>query len=139
MVMRLRQQLHSLNYWATLDEGLRQVELCFNEPSENSIHYALDQLWDSLQELSRDPELLAVREVVVQRAQVLVDAIRGTRGQLQRLRENLNDNIPVKVNEVNILGHRLAALNVEIGKVSATGSMPNDLLDQRDALLEELP
>ncbi len=136
--MRLRQQLQSRNYWATLEEGLRQVELFFNEPSENSIHYALDQLWDSLQDLSRDPELLAVREVVVQRAQVLVEAIRGTRGQLQRLRENLNDNIPVKVNEVNILGQRLAALNVEIGKVSATGSMPNDLLDQRDALLEEL-
>ncbi|MGB4513195.1 MAG: flagellar basal body protein, partial [Limnochordia bacterium] len=46
--MRLRQQLQSRNYWATLEEGLRQVELFFNEPSENSIHYALDQLWDSL-------------------------------------------------------------------------------------------
>lgn len=136
--MRLRQQLQSRNYWATLEEGLRQVELFFNEPSENSIHYALDQLWDSLQDLSRDPELLAVREVVVQRAQVLVESIHATREHLQRLSENLNDNIPIKVGEVNVLAERLAALNVQIGKVSATGSMPNDLLDERDALLEEL-
>lgn len=136
--MRLRQQLQNRNYWATLEEGLRQVELFFNEPSENSIHYALDQLWDCLQDLSRDPELMAVREVVVQRAELLVEAIRGTRGQLQRLSENINDNIPTKVDEVNILAQRLADLNDEIGKVSATGSLPNDLLDARDAILEQL-
>ena len=136
--MRLRQQLQNRNYWATLDVGLRLVELFFNEPSENSIHYALDQLWDSLQDLSRDPELMAVREVVVQRAELLVEAIRGTRGQLQRLSDNINDNIPTKVDEVNILAQRLADLNDEIGKVSATGSLPNDLLDARDAILEQL-
>lgn len=136
--LRLRQQLQNRNYWATLEEGLRQVELFFNEPSENSIHYALDQLWDSLQDLSRDPELLAVREVVVQRAQVLVEAIKTTRGHLQRLSENINENVPIKVEEVNTLAQRLADLNEEIGRVSATGAMPNDLLDARDALLEEL-
>ena len=136
--MRLRQQMQSRNFWETIEQGLSQVELFFNEPSENSIHYALDQLWDSLQDLSRDPELMAVREVVVQRAQLLVESIRGTREHLQRLSENLNDNIPIKVGEVNILAQRLAALNAEIGKVSATGSMPNDLLDTRDALLEDL-
>lgn len=136
--MRLRQQMQNRSFWETIEEGLSQVELFFNEPTENSISYALDQLWDSLQDLSREPELLAVREVVVQRAQVLVEAIRGTREQLQRLSENINDNVPIKVDEVNILAGRLASLNDEIGKVSATGSMPNDLLDARDALLEEL-
>lgn len=136
--LRLRQQLQGRNFWETLEEGLRQVELFFNEPSDNGISHALDQLWDSLQDLSRDPELTSVREVVVQRAHVLVEAITGTREQLQRLSENLNDNIPIKVGEVNILAERLAALNVQLGKVSATGSMPNDLLDERDALLEEL-
>jgi flagellar hook-associated protein 1 FlgK len=136
--LRLRQQLHGRNYWETLEDGLRQVELFFNEPSENSISNALDQLWDSLQDLSRDPELQAVREVVVQRAQVLVESIRGTREQLQRLSENFNNNVVIKVDEINVLAERLARLNTEIGKVTATGSTPNDLLDTRDAILEEL-
>lgn len=136
--LRLRQQLHSKNYWATMEEGLRQVELFFNEPTENAIHYALDQFWDSLQDLSREPDFVAVREVVVQRAQVLVEAITSTRGQLQKLRANLNDNIRIKVEEINSLARRIADLNVQIGKISATGSLPNDLLDARDALLEEL-
>ncbi|NMB01618.1 MAG: flagellar hook-associated protein FlgK [Firmicutes bacterium] len=136
--LRLRQQLHSKNYWATMEEGLRQIELFFNEPTENAIHYALDQFWDSLQDLSREPDFTAVREVVVQRAQVLVESITGTRSQLQQLRENINGNIPIKVSEVNSLATRIADLNVQIGKISATGSLPNDLLDARDALLEEL-
>lgn len=136
--LRLRQQLHSKNYWSTMQDGLQQVELFFNEPTENGIHQALDQFWDSLQDLSREPDFKSVREVVVQRAQVLVESITGTRGQLQRLRENMNENIPLKVSEVNSLATRLADLNVQIGKISATGSLPNDLLDTRDAILEKL-
>ena len=136
--LRLRQQLHSKNYWSTMEEGLRQVELFFNEPTDNGIHYALDQFWDSLQDLSREPDFAAVREVVVQRAQVLVESITGTRTHLQSLRENINGNIPLKISEVNSLAKRIADLNVEIGKISATGSLPNDLLDARDGLIEEL-
>ncbi|NLJ80766.1 MAG: flagellar hook-associated protein FlgK [Firmicutes bacterium] len=136
--MRLRQQLHSLNYWESLKDGLTQVELFFNEPTENGIHAALDLFWDSLQDLSREPEFEAVREVVVQRAQVVVEAIRNTREHLQEMRENLNTNIPIKVSEVNSLAARIADLNVQIGKISATGSLPNDLMDSRDALLEDL-
>lgn len=136
--LRLRQQLHSKNYWSTMEEGLRQVELFFNEPSENGIHFALDQFWDSWQDLSREPDFASVREVVVQRAQVLVESIKGTRENLQRLRENINGNIPLKISEVNSLATRIADLNVQIGKISATGSLPNDLLDARDALIEEL-
>lgn len=136
--LRLRQQLHDFHYWDTLRDGLSQVELFFNEPGENGIDHALDQFWDSLQDLSREPEFASVREVVVQRAQVLVEAIGATRGHLQSLRESVNGNIPLKVSEINSLGTRLAELNIQIGKISATGSLPNDLLDQRDALLEEL-
>ena len=133
--LRLRQQLHNLNYWNTMQDGLKQVELFFNEPGENGIHHALDQFWDSLQDLSREPDFFSVREVVIQRAQVLVESITATRGQLQNLRDNLNENITFKISEVNSLAKRLADLNVQI---SATGSLPNDLLDARDALLEEL-
>lgn len=135
---RLRQQNHSLSYWESLRDGLQQVELFFNEPSESGIHSALDQLWDSLQDLSGDADLLSVREVVVQRAEVLVEAVRNTRQQLQKLRSDLNTNIPVRVGEINYLAAQIADLNNQIGKVSATGSHPNDLMDTRDALLEEL-
>lgn len=135
---RIRQESPHLAYWETLQEGLAQVELFFNEPGETGISAALDQLWDALQDLSHGADSDSVREVVVQRAEVLVEAIRNTRNQLQSLREDLNDDVQVLVSKVNTLARQIADLNNQIGKVSATGNHPNDLLDQRDLLLEQL-
>jgi len=135
---RIRQESPHLSYWETLQEGLSQVELFFSEPGETGISAALDQMWDALQDLSYGADSDSVREVVVQRAEVLVEAIRNTRTQLQSLRADLNNNVQVLVSKVNTLARQIADLNNQIGKVSATGSHPNDLLDQRDMLLEEL-
>lgn len=135
---RIRQESPHLAYWETLQRGLSQVELFFGEPGESGISAALDQFWDSLQDLSHGADSDSVREVVVQRAEVLVEAIRNTRNQLQSLRADLNDNVDVLVSKINTLAQQIADLNNQIGKVSATGNHPNDLMDQRDLLLEEL-
>ena len=135
---RLRQENPQLGYWETMEQGLSQVELFFNEPSETGIASALDQLWDSLQDLSHSAESESVRRVVVQRAQVLVEAVRSSREQLHQLRADLNNSVQVRVNEINILASQIADLNNQISKVTASGSSPNDLLDQRDVLLEQL-
>ena len=136
---RIRQESPHLSYWETLQEGLSQVELFFSEPGETGISAALDQMWDALQDLSYGADSDSVREVVVQRAEVLVEAIRNTRTQLQSLRADLNNNVQVLVSKVNTLARQIADLNNQIGKVSATGSHPNDLLDQRDMLQRSFP
>ena len=135
---RLRQENPWLGYWETMEQGLSQVELFFNEPSETGIASALDQLWDSLQDLSHSAESESVRRVVIQRAQVLVESIFNSRNQLHELRADLNNSVQVRVNEINILASQIADLNNQISKVTASGSAPNDLLDQRDVLLEQL-
>lgn len=136
--MRLRQENHNLGYWDAVDKGLSQVELIFNEPSEYNIHQALDNYWDSLQELSKDPPNESARAVVLQRAEVLAETIRHTHSQLTQQRENYNDLMAVKAADVNSLAERIAQLNDQIGKVRASGQNPNDLMDKRDVLLEEL-
>ena len=136
--MRLRQEQHNVNYWQTISDGLEQVELIFNEPSDNGIHHALELYWDSLQDLSLSPENEAVRSVVLQRAEVLAEAVQHVRFQLGKLRDNMNNLVQVKVSEINSYAQRIADLNRQIVKVNAAGYQPNDLLDQRDQLLQEL-
>ncbi len=136
--MRLRQENHNLGYWDAVDKGLSQVELIFNEPSDYNIHQALDNYWDSLQELSKNPQDESARAVVLQRAEVLTETIRHTHSQLSKQRENYNDLLAVKASDVNSLAERIAQLNDQIGKVRASGQNPNDLMDKRDVLLEEL-
>ena len=135
---RLRHEKHNHNYWQALSDGLEQVELIFNEPSDSGIHYALDLFWDSLNELSKNPENEATREVVLQRGEVLAESVRHVRFQLGKLRDNMNGVIDVKVNEINSIAARIAELNKQIVKVNVSGYQPNDLMDKRDELLQEL-
>lgn len=134
--MRLRQENQIAQYWTALSDGLTQVELIFNEPSENGIYQSLELFWNSLQEL--EPENEATRSVVIQQAEVLAGNIRHNRSQLGKLRDNMNLEINVKVEEINSIADRIASLNGQIVKVTATGMAPNDLLDSRDLLLQEL-
>ena len=136
--MRLRQEQHNLNYWEMISDGLEQVELIYNEPSENGIHHALELFWDAWQELSINPHSEAVRSVVLQRGEVVASAINHVRYQLGKLRDNYNDLVAVKVDEINSYAERIAELNRDIVKVIASGYQPNDLMDQRDQLLQEL-
>lgn len=135
---RLRQELHNLGYWERLEGGLSQVERIFNEPSENGIDNALDMYWNSLQDLSQNPEDEAVRNVVVQRAEVLTETIRYTYRRLHDLRSDTNHDVAIKVDAINAAASQIAALNGQIARIAATGNNPNDLLDKRTLLLEEL-
>jgi len=134
--MRLRQENHTAGYWESIDNGLKQIELILNEPSENGIYQALELFWNSLQEL--EPENEATRAVVLQRAEVVAETIRHNRSQLGKLRDNMNDVVHVKVGEINSIAKRIAELNEQIIKVKSSGYQPNDLLDQRDHLLQQL-
>lgn len=136
--MRLRQENHNLGYWQTLKDGLTQVELIFNEPSEHGIHQALNKFWDSLSELSRNPESDANRTVVLQTAEALAESIRHVRSQLGKQRDNMNTIAEIKVSEINTIAQQIADLNKQISKVVVAGYQANDLLDKRDELLQQL-
>lgn len=136
--MRLRQENHSSGYWQALKDGLTQVELIFNEPSENGINHALNMYWDSLSELSRSPDSEASRTVVLQTAQALAETIRHVRTQLGKQRDNMNTVAGIKVSEINTIAEQIAELNGQIAKVTAAGYQANDLLDKRDELLQGL-
>ena len=136
--MRLRQENHNLGYWQTLKDGLTQVELIFNEPSEHGIHQALNKFWDSLSELSRNPESDANRTVVLQTAEALAESIRHVRSQLGKQRDNMNTIAEIKVSEINTIAQQIADLNKQISRVVVAGYQANDLLDKRDELLQQL-
>lgn len=135
---RIRDQNTLLGGWGVRRDVLEQIERLLNEPSDNGIRKALDRFWESLQELSGTPESEAVREVVVQRGQVLAQAVQSVFRQLEALRADLDRTVELKVERINALSQRLAELNRQIGEIAASGQSPNDLLDERDAVLEEV-
>lgn len=99
----------------------------------------LQNLFDAFQSLSEAPASTATREVVLNSAQALVDRLHEVDDQLQTLRGNVNTGLRDTVTSINSLASSLASINKQI-VIAQHGSSdePNDLLDQRDYLMQQL-
>jgi len=58
--------------------------------------------------------------------------------QLSTLQSQTASNVTYTISDVNSIGTQIAALNDAIAKSTVTGDRPNDLLDQRDLLIDKL-
>ncbi len=127
-----------LGRWASLRDSLQQVEVVFNEPSEAGLRTVLDQFWDAFSQLSLEPESTAVRELVLQRGAALGEGMSHVYAQLSALERNLDETVRAQLQEINALAGEIAAVNRQIMAVTGMGDQPNDLLDRRGVLIEEL-
>lgn len=81
----------------------------------------------------------AARQSLLSNAQSLVNQFQVTARYFSGLQDNVNSDIASQVNQINTLSSQVAHLNEQISKLSTTGgAKPNDLLDQRDQLLNTL-
>lgn len=135
---QIRNETRTLGYWDSMQESLSRLEVILNEPSSDGLRGVMDQFWESWQDLSAHPESESVRSVVTQRGMALAEAFNHTYRQLKELREDANASIRVKVDEINSIAQQLSDLNKQILSISVAGKEPNDLLDKRDLLLDQL-
>lgn len=136
--LQVRSELLKHGYWTTAQEIIRKVEVVFGEPGERALSAQLDRFWNAWQQLSSDPQNQAVRAYVREQGASLAATFNHLASQLEAVRSNINYDLQVKVDQVNSLASRIAALNLQISKVEVTGDKANDLRDQRDLLLDEL-
>ncbi|MCL6471343.1 MAG: flagellar hook-associated protein FlgK [Firmicutes bacterium] len=134
--MRLEGQ--SLGSWQIKDNAMKQIETIFNEPSEAGLLNIMGEFWNAWQQLSKNPESLSIRANVVEMGRTLATSFNQLDDKLSRLQDNLNEQIKTKVDDINNIAQRIMALNQDILRVKAYGNQPNDLLDQRDNLIDEL-
>lgn len=120
------------------EDMLGQMETIMTEPTNSGIRQASDKFWASLQTLSTSSADEPTRSAVRQQAQTLTDQIKQTYQQLGSLRTNANQQIKVQVDQINSYADEIAQLNLQIGQLSALGEHPNDLMDQRDQIVENL-
>jgi len=135
---RYRRALSDSKGWQMQASVLRQVEATLAETGEDGLVAKLDAFWTGWQALSNDPTNLAVRADLLERGAALAKSINWRAQSLIRIQQDQNSLILQRVNEINTLASKIAALNVEIVAVKSAGSAPNDLMDQRDQLITRL-
>ncbi|MGD9580049.1 MAG: flagellar hook-associated protein FlgK [Vampirovibrionia bacterium] len=129
--------------------AMENIEGILAEPSDSGIISKLDQFFTAAQDLSLNPESLSVRTSFIQQAVDLTVVLNQQASQLQELRETLVGNegdltsveqskLGMYIVDVNSKLESLTHVNSEIITLKGNGVEPNDLLDQRDSILDEL-
>lgn len=140
---RLREENEELGKFETAFNFLHQVELIYNEPSDNSLRARADAFWENLQDLANHPEDMAIRAAVRESALGLTEIIQQQASEMlelggKTLNTSVNKDIQIIVNDLNGAAREIALLNKQIQVQEAAGHHPNDLLDKRDGLVKKI-
>ena len=125
-------------FWDSRDSYILMLEQVYNEPTDKSVRTLMDKFWGAWRELSANPSEMGARQAVLQTGQALIDGIHAQYGQLKSVRDMIEGDVQGTVKQVNDLVAQIATLDKEITQVRATGDNPNDLLDRRDTLVNQL-
>lgn len=123
----------------TYMELAQQVDNLLGD-TETSLASSLQDFFNSVQGVADAPTSAAARQVMLSEGGNLVSRFRQLSQGLQGVGDRIDGQIQTTVDEINNLASAVAGLNDDIAKAfsQSGGQTPNDLLDQRDALLDEL-
>lgn len=119
-------------------EVLDQVEMIFLEPTDTGLGQTMSEMWNSWQELSKYPESSNTRTIVAQKTLNFTDSINHMSMQLEDLTTDTISEIEKVVYDIHSILTQVDNLNQEISKIKIKGQEPNDLMDQRDLLMDNL-
>lgn len=122
---------------ASYADGLNQINNIIGSP-DRSASVALSSFFTAVQQVTTNPADAASRQSMLASAQTLAQRFRDLDGSLAEQRNQVNDRITVALDDINSQARQIASLNNRIAGETADGRMPNDLLDQRDVLLNSI-
>lgn len=120
------------------ETSMKELETIFNEPSDAGFNTAMDDLFNSLNDLSRKPGDASYKTAAVGKLETFTKYFNTAAGKLQDLQATINSTIETKVNQVNNIGTQIQLLNRQIASLEFSGDTANDLRDQRDLLVDDL-
>ena len=107
--------------------------------SANGLSSTLQSFTDALNEVSTTPGSIPARQVLIAEGRALADRLKSYDTRLRNMSTEVNGRLTVEAQEITTLAQGIAKLNGDIATAyTQTGQPPNDLLDQRDALIDEI-
>jgi flagellar hook-associated protein 1 len=139
--LQYRAQNMALGGHDTAASALGNVEAALNEPGDNGINALLGKFWSAWSDVATYPESTSARQALVTHAETLAGTIRQLDATLASVATDAGAQyatITGPSGPVQTIATELQRLNQAIGQSVSAGRAPNDLLDRRDSLLDEL-
>ena len=126
------------SYYSTRTNYLDALQSVLNEPGSNGLSATVNRFFSDYQTLSQDPQSQSARTVVQQDGEAVAAQIQQIYQGLQNVGQQAQSQASQDVQTVNSDLQQLANLNQTIAQAQALGQQPNDLLDERDNVLDSL-
>lgn len=136
-----RTQNSALGAAGTQAEELTQAQSAFNEPSTSGLASQMSAFWSEWSELANSPTSEAAKQGVVGAGEQLADMFHQVSAQLTTISTQAGEQYAALTGpsgEVQQDASQIAKLNGQIKLDEEAGEPPNELLDQRDLLLDKL-
>ncbi|MFR0654657.1 flagellar hook-associated protein FlgK [Pantoea sp. SIMBA_079] len=107
--------------------------------STTSLSTSIQSFFTNVQNVVSNANDPSARQSMLSYAQGLVNQFQTTAQYLNNMQTSVNTDITASVDQVNTFTRQIADLNTQIAKLTTGGgAAPNDLLDQRDQLVNSL-
>jgi flagellar hook-associated protein 1 len=138
----LAQQVRSSNAtyssFNTVATQAAQIDNMLSD-TKTGLTATLQSFVNALQSVSSSPASTAQRQVLLSDAQALTQQLQFYQSQISQYGQNLEQQVGDTVNQINTIAGNIASLNAQIAAAEgSTGQTPNQLLDQRDKLVDQL-
>mgnify|MGYP003303005562 CR=1 FL=1 len=148
-IERIRDEFYDTKYWESntnLGEYsikqyyMQQLETYFTDDGTTTgFKTIFDQFSvTGLQAVMKDASSTATKAQFIGYAGELTEYFNGLASNLEKVQKDANQEIKLKVDEINSLASEIASLNKQINVIELTGTKANELRDRRTVLLDQL-
>ena len=148
-VERVRDEFYDGKYWdnnhnvgeySMKQYYMEQLETYFDDNGQNAgFKSVYDQFMvKGLEELMKTPSSASAKSQFVGYAGGLTEYFNGVSGNLEAMQKDVNQEIKLKVDEINSLAGEIATLNKQINTIELAGTKANELRDRRNLLIDQL-
>ncbi|BDG08012.1 flagellar hook-associated protein FlgK [Anaeromyxobacter paludicola] len=110
----------------------------FDPAQSGGVGDAISGFYSALRALSQNPGDSGLREAALGASQSLAAAFNQASRDVETARTGLDDQAVNLTGQINALAKQMADLNTQVRQARASGGEPNDLLDARQQVLDQL-
>ena len=135
--VRLEQTQSS--YLTTYHSAMKQIDNLVADPVAGASP-AMQDFFNAMNGVANNPESIPARQTLLGTAQFVVNRFQAIDQRMTDIADGLGGQITRSISTVNAYAQQISTLNGNIKRAIANGQgqLPNDLLDQRDQVINQL-
>lgn len=133
-----REEVGRMSFYEVRSQTASELQELFGELNKESFSENLGSIWSAFQELSKTPDDITSRELLVSEADAFITKCKTLYNQIDQYQTSMNEKIVSAVDRINEISKSIYEINCSVVEYEASGQRANDLYDARNLLLDEL-